>query len=82
MAVCGCGAFVGPLWAISDELACAFARTFYERLAHGNTFGQAAKAARRRVREAMPFRPTWLAFTVYAHPNGRLVLGPDFDEEL
>ncbi len=82
VAVCGCGAFVGPLWTVNDELAYEFARTFYHRLADGDTFGQAAKAARWRVRAATPFRPTWLAFTVYAHPNGRLVLGPDSGKEL
>ncbi len=77
VAVCGCGAFVGPLWTISDDLAYKFAKSFYQRLAHGDTFGQATEAARREVRKRMPFRPTWLAFTVYAHPNARLVFEPD-----
>jgi hypothetical protein len=72
---CGCGAFVAPLWTVDDRLAYAFATTFYGALEGGRTFGEAARTARHRVRELDPSRPTWLAFTIYAHPNGRLVLG-------
>ncbi len=72
---CGCGAFVAPLWTVNDRLAHEFAIAFYSALKEGRTFGQAAAVARRRVRELDPSRPTWLAFTVYAHPNGRVQWG-------
>lgn len=71
--ICGCGAFLGPLWAVSDQLAYEFAKTFYDELERGETFGAATQAARQRVRELAPARPTWLAYSVYGHPNGRVV---------
>ncbi len=80
VAVCGCGAFVGPLWAVSDDLAYEFARAFYRALERGETFGQAALTARQQVRAASADGPTWLAFTVYAHPNGWLLLEPNAAE--
>lgn len=71
---CGCGAFVAPLWTVDDRPAHAFATSFYAALEAGRTFGEAAQAARRQVRELDPPGLTWLAFSVYAHPNARLVL--------
>ena len=71
---CGCGGFVAPLWSVKDRLACEFARTFYDALEKGETFGAAAQAARLHVRETAPALPTWLAYSVYGHPNGRVVL--------
>lgn len=72
---CGCGAFVAPLWTVNDRLAHVFATTFYEALEKCQTFGEAARLARLRVQELDPASPTRLAFTVYAHPNARLILG-------
>ncbi len=72
---CGCGAFVGPLWTVNDRAALRFAEVFYRELRQGKTFGEATQAARRTVREEMPGRLTWMAYSVYAHPNGRLALG-------
>jgi hypothetical protein len=71
---CGCGAFVAPLWSVKDRLACEFARTFYETLEKGETFGAAAQEARLRTREMASGLPTWLAYSVYGHPNGRVAL--------
>ncbi len=73
----GCGAFVAPQWKISARLGRAFADAFYTALDDGQTFGQAARSARRELREAEPGRLAWLAYNVFAHPNGRLVLGPE-----
>lgn len=73
---CGCGAFVAPLWSVDDRLACQFAQVFYDTLERGESFGAAAQAARRSIRETAPWEPTWLAYSVYGHPNGRLVLVP------
>ncbi len=71
----GCGAFVGAQWTIRDDLACEFAETFYRDLASGGSFGEASRKARRRLRRMAPGDPTWLAYRVFADPNGRLVLG-------
>jgi hypothetical protein len=69
-----CGAFIGPLWSVRDSSAFDFAKTFYDALERGETFGQAAQTARMEVRKNHPGDPTWLAYTVYAHGNGRLRL--------
>lgn len=68
----GCGAFLGPQWTVDDELAYEFAKTFYQELEGGKTFAVATQTARRRLRELSPENPAWLAYTVYAHPTGRL----------
>jgi len=70
-----CGAFVGPLWSVNDWLAYEFARVFYDVLRQGQTIGRAAQAARERVRGLAPDNPTWLAYSVYAHPNARVGFG-------
>lgn len=71
---CRCGAFVGPLWTVDDFPASEFACGFYRALEQGATIGQAVKAAQKRARAAAPDDPTWLAYAVYAHPNGFLTL--------
>ncbi|HTQ79746.1 MAG TPA: CHAT domain-containing protein, partial [Thermoanaerobaculia bacterium] len=73
--VCGCGAFLAPLWPARDQAAFAFARAFYENLAGGATLGQAALDARRRLRAERPGDPSPLAYTVYGHPNALVSLG-------
>jgi hypothetical protein len=73
---CGCGVFVGPIWAVSDRLALCFAEAFYIALEKGETFGKAAQTARQAVQKIAPSSPARLAYSVYAHPNGRLVF-PD-----
>lgn len=67
-----CGAFIGPLWAVNDWLAYEFAHTFYGALQEGQTIGAATHAARERIRQMAPHNPTWLAYSVYGHPNGRV----------
>ncbi len=73
--VCGCGAFIAPLWPARDKAALAFAETFYAALVQGATLGQAALEARRHLREARPGDPSALAYAVYGHPNACLRLG-------
>ncbi len=74
----GVGAFVGPLWNVDDRLAQDFAEVFYEALIEqGQSFGQAARSARLRLRELAPHDPAWLTYQVYAHPNSRLELESD-----
>jgi hypothetical protein len=77
--ICGCGAFVAPLWPVRDSLALEFAKAFYTALARGETFGQAGRSAREHVRKLAPGDPSWLAYSIYADAHGRLALG---DSEL
>lgn len=73
---CGVGAVIAPLWSVNDELAYEFARVFYDdlRTQPGCTIGQAVRRARRHARDAAPHNATWLAYTLYAHPNARVRL--------
>lgn len=73
--VCGCGAFVAPLWPSRDKTALSFARTFYKALEQGATLGRAALEARQQVARERPGDPSALAYTVYGHPNARLWFG-------
>jgi hypothetical protein len=72
---CRCGAFIGPLWSVNDRLASEFARAFYDALCEGRSIGQAAQAARQQTcHQTLRYNPTWLAYSVYAHPNARVRL--------
>jgi len=46
-----------------------------EALEQGKTIGEAAQTARERLRGLAPSDPTWLAYSVYAHPNAKIALG-------
>lgn len=67
------GLFIGPLWIVSDSGAATFSHTFYNALLKGETVGSAVQEARLAARTIGD--PTWLAYSVYAHPNARLALG-------
>jgi hypothetical protein len=69
---CRCGAFTGPLWAVTDKPAWVFVRTLYDHLEAGHTLGHATHAARTHTRDYAPHDPTWLAYSTYAHPNARI----------
>lgn len=66
----GASLFIGPLWEVGDRSASTFARSFYTVLLDGSTVAEAAHAGRMAARRAGD--PTWLAYSVYAHPNARL----------
>lgn len=68
----GAGLFVGPLWEVSDCGALQFASAFYTALLDGQTVADATRQGRQVARSAGD--PTWLAYSVYAHPNARLAL--------
>jgi len=72
LVVAGAGAFLGPMWAVSDDAAFTFAARFYEALLGGVPLGAAVRQARAAVQEAHPGDPTYLAYSLYAHPNARL----------
>lgn len=71
---CRVGALVAPLWSVSDEPACRFTQAFYRASREaGMTLAAALRKAREETRAAYPQDPTWLAYSLYAHPNARLV---------
>ncbi len=69
----GAGVFVGCLWSVGDEPARVFIRAFYAALANGMTIAKATVEARTVARRAGDH--SWLAYTVYAHPDARFVKG-------
>jgi hypothetical protein len=73
----GAGAFLGPLWEVSDRGAELFARSFYQALlAERRPIGEAVRQARLAVRTELPGDPAWLAYTLFAEPLARVVDTP------
>jgi CHAT domain-containing protein len=66
----GAAAFVGAYWSIDDISAHAFAVAFYDRIFSRMTIGEAVQKARLAVRGQDD--PTWLAYTVFAHPLAKV----------
>ncbi|WES62937.1 CHAT domain-containing protein [Microbacter sp. GSS18] len=70
----GAGAFIGCGWAVRDDVASTFVRTFYRAVfAEGKTIGEATAAARSAAGGARD--PSALAFAVFADPRSRLTTG-------
>lgn len=69
----GAGLFVAPLWEVSDRGALAFAQAFYTALLDGRTVAESTYTGRMAARQAGD--PTWLAYSVYGHPNARVASG-------
>jgi hypothetical protein len=65
----GAGMFLGTLWPVNDAAALALIRVFYERLLAGDAVAEALREARRASRS--PHDPSWLAYSLYCHPNAR-----------
>ena len=55
-------------WAVDDRAAVKFAETFYEKLFDGETFGNAAKKARREIFNIYRKKNTWGAYQCYGDP--------------
>jgi hypothetical protein len=74
----GSAGFVGPYWAVDDQVARRAAETFYGELAAGKTVAQAVRAIRQRFATDPDDRghPSWLAYTLHCQPNVTLGLGP------
>ncbi|MGC8960457.1 MAG: CHAT domain-containing protein [Chloroflexia bacterium] len=71
---CRVGALIAPMWSVNDEPAGHFAQSFYRASREaGMTLAAALRKAREETRSAYPQDPTWLAYSLYAHPNARLV---------
>lgn len=65
----GAGLVVAPRWAVTDRQALAFAQSFYRHLLGNMPVAQAVHAA--RCDAFAVGDPTWLAYSVYAHPQAR-----------
>jgi len=62
------GAFIGTYWEIADSKSREMARAVYEGLFKGKTIGEAVRQARLQLHKKYKGDPTWLAYTVFAHP--------------
>lgn len=67
----GCGAFIGPLWSVSDRTARIFIETLYAELLDGRNLAQATINARSQAQQAGD--ATWLAYAVYGHPHLKII---------
>jgi len=77
---CHVGALLAPMWSVNDTLAQWFAESFYSALEEpGATLGMAMRKARRELRARDPDKTTWLAYSLYAHPNAHVVFVPAGD---
>jgi CHAT domain-containing protein len=69
----GASLFLGPLWKVEDDAAARFALNFYRHLVAGEaTAAEALYQARSEARR--DGGATWLAYSLYAHPNARVRL--------
>ncbi len=76
----GCKAVIAAGWAVDDQAASTFARTFYEALFRGVRFGQALLLARQETHRCHPLTNTWGAFQAYGDES--YYLPNDNDEDL
>jgi hypothetical protein len=79
--VCGCSAFIAPLWPVRDQAAVSFAWAFYDALAQGAALGEAALRARQKIHRERPGDPSVLAYTVYGHPNAQVLFHDGSSDE-
>jgi CHAT domain len=65
----GCSGFIGANWEVDDALAADFAIGLYDALRSGETLAGAVWTARAAIRQAQPGNSTWLAYSLFGHPN-------------
>lgn len=65
----GVGAFIGTHWVVEDQAAKEFALAFYRYFFSGSPIAEAVRKARSYLHEHFPGDATWLAYTVFAHPE-------------
>jgi hypothetical protein len=69
----GVRAAIAAGWAVDDGAAATFARTFYDLMLQGVTFGEAVKLSRRETYDRHPSVNTWGAYQCYGDPDYRLL---------
>jgi hypothetical protein len=62
------GGFIGTHWEVADSKARELARVFYKGFWEGLPIGEAFRKARLYLHKKYKGDPTWLAYTVFAHP--------------
>lgn len=67
----GAGMFLAPLWSVDDKSALLFITTFYNCLKKKDTVAEAVRKSREAAKKAGDL--TWMAYSLYAHPNAKLV---------
>lgn len=67
----GAALFLAPLWIVNDGAALKFSKAVYQSLLAGQTVAEAIRQGRLAARREGD--PTWLAYSLYAHPNARIV---------
>ncbi len=67
-------------WEVEDNAAAAFAKTFYDDLLAGRTFGEAVRRARQTAYQNFPHTNTWGAYQAYGDPFYRLVVRDVYEE--
>lgn len=70
----GVRAVVAAGWAVRDDAALLFARTFYDEMLRGETFGRALFTARASTWRVYPSANTFGAYQAYGDPDFRLAL--------
>jgi CHAT domain-containing protein len=66
----GASLFLAPQWSVNDGASLLFCKEVYRSLLEGKTVAEAVRQGRLTARRAGG--PTWLAYSLYAHPNARL----------
>lgn len=67
----GFSGFVGPLWAVDDEVAYKVGEFFYQALKRGATLGEALQTVRKQWKGTsgeLQHNPTWLAYSLHCDP--------------
>jgi hypothetical protein len=65
----GASAIVAPWWPTSEAADRIFWQTFYDLLERQVPLGKAVWRARLAVRDALPYRPDWLAYVLFGDPR-------------
>ncbi len=68
----GAGLFLAPLWIVNDGAAFKFSKAVYQLLFEGETVAEAVRQGRISARREGD--PSWLAYSLYAHPNARVIV--------
>jgi pimeloyl-ACP methyl ester carboxylesterase len=68
----GVKAVIAAGWAVEDNAASVFARSFYTRMLSGDPFGEAVRAAREEIWDANSDVNTWGSYQCYGDPGFRL----------
>src|SRR6266487_3944860 len=65
----GAGVFLAPQWIVNDSAALRFTRALYQALFAREPIAEAVRQGRLAARREGD--PSWLAYSLYAHPNAR-----------